>query len=440
MPKHILVIDIVGLEKKHISENITPNIFKISQTGETKNIETVFPAVTCTVQSSLLSGTYPEVHGIISNGLYDRQNYAVSFWEQSSRLVQADRIWDVAKIRGSGLKTAVLFWQNTMYSSADIVVTPRPLHMDDKMIMWCYSKPPGFYEKLFQKVGKFDLSWYWGPFVSKKASEWIEMATEIVLENERPNFLFTYIPHLDYAFQKNGTNYNGLNDDLKFIDDLIGRLIKKATDIGIIEDTQFIIFSEYSFSDVNSDISLNTIFRENDLLSVREIEGAEYLDLEYSKAFAMVDHQVAHIFVQENYAKSIKKILEGIKGVDLILDNELKQHMRINHFRSGELIAVSAPDKWFSYYWWFDPARSPSFAKKVDIHRKPGYDPVELFFDPITKSIPCNGKLIKASHGRLPSEGERKPVYVSNRKNITATNDMDDLNIVTLGKYLRSML
>ena len=152
MAKHIIVIDIVGLERKHISENLTPNIFNISQTGETRNIETVFPAVTCTVQSSLLSGSYPEIHGIISNGLYNRQDYAVSFWEQSSNLVQADRIWDTVKLRGTGSKTAVLFWQNTMYSNADIVLTPRPLHMDDRIIMWCYSKPPGFYEKLFQKI------------------------------------------------------------------------------------------------------------------------------------------------------------------------------------------------------------------------------------------------------------------------------------------------
>ncbi|MGH9996886.1 MAG: alkaline phosphatase family protein, partial [Nitrososphaeraceae archaeon] len=214
MVKHVIVIDIVGLERKHISENITPNIFKISQTGETRDLETVFPAVTCTVQSSLLSGSYPEVHGIISNGLYDRQHYTVSFWEQSANLVQADRVWDTIKMHGSGSKTAVLFWQNTMYSNADLVLTPRPLHMDDRMIMWCYSKPPGFYEKLIEKIGKFDLTWYWGPLVSKKSSEWIEKATEFVLENEKPSLLFTYIPHLDYSFQKNGTSYKDLKDDL----------------------------------------------------------------------------------------------------------------------------------------------------------------------------------------------------------------------------------
>lgn len=441
MVKRIIIIDIVGLESKHISEQTTPNIFKISQTGVTRELQTVFPAVTCTVQSSLLSGSYPEVHGIISNGLYDRQHYSVSFWEQSSNLVQADRIWDVIKMHQNDSKTAVLFWQNTMYSNADFVLTPRPLHMEDKMVMWCYSKPPGSYEKLSDKIGKFDLTWYWGPLVSKRSSEWIEMATEYVLENEKPNFLFTYIPHLDYSFQRNGTSYKDLKDDLRFVDELVGKLVKKVTSLGMLEDTQFIIFSEYGFTDVNSDIPLNSTFRENDLVTVREIEGNEYLDLEYSNAFAMVDHQVAHIYVKENYTNQVTKILEGIKGIDMILDNNLKQQFRINHQRSGDLIAISNKDKWFSYYWWFDQLKAPSFSRRVDIHRKPGYDPVELFFDPSTKSIPLNGKLVKGSHGRLPIQGQSaNPVFVSNIKNIGSTGDDNDLSIVTIGKYLKSLI
>lgn len=441
MVKHIIVIDIVGLESKHISAETTPNIFKISQTGETRELQTVFPAVTCTVQSSLLSGSYPEVHGIISNGLYDRQHYSVSFWEQSSNLVQADRIWDIIKMHQNGSKTAVLFWQNTMYSNADFVITPRPLHMEDKMIMWCYSKPSGFYEKLSDKIGKFDLTWYWGPLVSKRSSEWIEMATEYVLENEKPSFLFTYIPHLDYSFQRNGTTYKDLKDDLRFVDELIGKLVEKVTSLGILQDTQFIIFSEYGFTDVNSDIPLNSILRENDLVAVREIEGLEYLDLEYSNAFAMVDHQVAHIYVKESYTNQVTKILEGIKGIDMILDNNLKQQFRINHQRSGDLIAISNKDKWFSYYWWFDQLKVPTFSRRVDIHRKPGYDPVELFFDPSTRSIPLNGKLVKGSHGRLPIKGQpANPVFVSNIKNIGSTGDDNDLSIVTIGKYLKSLI
>jgi predicted AlkP superfamily pyrophosphatase or phosphodiesterase len=267
------------------------------------------------------------------------------------------------------------------------------------------------------------------------------MATEHVLEIERPNFLFTYIPHLDYSFQRNGTSYKDLNDDLRFVDELVGKLVNKVTSLGMLEDTQFIIFSEYGFTDVNSDIPLNSIFRENDLVAVREIEGKEYLDIEYSNAFAMVDHQVAHIYVKENYANKVTKILEGVKGIDMILDNDLKQQFRINHLRSGDLIAISDKDKWFSYYWWFDQLKAPSFSRRVDIHRKPGYDPVELFFDPSTKSIPLNGKLVKGSHGRLPMRGQSaNPVFVSNVKNIVSTGENNDLSVVTIGKYLKRLI
>jgi hypothetical protein len=155
----------------------------------------------------------------------------------------------------------------------------------------------------------------------------------------------------------------------------------------------------------------------------------------------MVDHQVAHIYVNENYFNQTRKILEGMKGIDMILDNNLKQQFRINHPRSGEMIAVSNKDKWFSYYWWFDQLKAPSFSRKVDIHRKPGYDPVELFFDPTTKSIPLNGKLIKGSHGRLPTRGQTSnPVFVSNIRNIGGTGDTNDMSIVTIGRYLKNLI
>ena len=197
--RHIIILDIVGLESSHLNSNLLPNIAKLANEGVSFKVEPVFPAVTCTVQASLLSGQYPNQHGIISNGLYDKANYTVSFWEQSSSLVQAERIWDIAKRQNrSSIKTAVLFGQNTMYSKSDIVVTPRPLHMEDGMVMWCYSKPIGYYEALKQKYGEFNLATYWGPLASYKSSNWIIQAACDTLENERPNLMFTYMPHVDY--------------------------------------------------------------------------------------------------------------------------------------------------------------------------------------------------------------------------------------------------
>lgn len=394
-----ILLDTVGLEQKHLDSGLLPNIAKLAENGEVAKLEPTFPALTSSVQASILTGKFPKEHGIIANGLYDRSTYSVSFWEQPSSLVQTPRIWDTIKQR-SDKKTAVLFWQNTMYANSDIVVTPRPIHLDDKMVMWCYSKPQGYYEKLKERLGEFNLASYWGPLASSNSSEWIANAAEYTMETERPNFLFVYIPHVDYSAQRFGKGSVQVNDDLKIADEIVGRLAQKATDIGIRNETQFVILSEYSFNDVDGAIPLNLVLRDADLLSVRTIQEKEYLDFEYSKAFAMVDHQVSHIFIKDGYEKEARKALENAPGIDKVLDSRSKKEMAIGHERSGELIAISAKDKWFSYYWWHEDNRAPEFARKVDIHRKPGYDPVELFFDPKTKSIPLEPRMVKGSHGR----------------------------------------
>ncbi len=441
MDKHLIVVDIAGLEPGLISEDRTPNICSLSAKGEFARVRPVFPAVTCTSQASMLSGTYPRQHGIISNGLYDRQIHTVSFWEQSSSLVQAEKVWDIAKRGGSGRTTAVLFWQNTMYADADIVLTPRPLHMEDRMIMWCYSRPPGLYEKISNEIGKFDLSTYWGPLASNKSSEWIGKASELVLERQKPNILFTYIPHLDYIFQREGIFPKNLKEEIRFVDNIVGNIMKKTIDLGIRDQTQFVILSEYGFSDVTSDIPINRVFREHGLLAVREIEGREYIDFEYSLAFAMVDHQVAHIYVRGTSVQQVKRILDAIEGIDTVLDEEGKKLMNIDHERSGDLIAISDKDRWFSYYWWFEEEKSPPFANRVDIHRKPGYDPSELFIDSKTNRIPLNGKMVKASHGRVPSlsDGAGLAVYVSDRKGINKGKE-DIIDTVTIGRYINSLI
>jgi predicted AlkP superfamily pyrophosphatase or phosphodiesterase len=413
-----IILDIVGLEQEHLDSGLLPNVAKIIENGEVAKLEPTFPAVTCTVQASILSGKYPREHGIIANGLYDRNTYSMSFWEQPSSLVQAQRVWDAVKQEKS-TKTAVLFWQNTLYANSDIVITPRPIHLDDKMVMWCYSKPLGYYEKLKENLGEFNLASYWGPLASPMSSEWIASAAEYTLENERPNFLFVYIPHVDYSAQRFGKRGMQVRDDLKKADEMVGKLVQKSSDLGIRDETQFIILSEYAFNDVNGAVPLNLVLRDAGLLSVRTIQEKEYLDFEYSKAFAMVDHQVAHIYIKNGYEKETKKILDNTSGVDLVLDSNGKKALAIDHERSGELIAISAKDKWFSYYWWHDEGKAPDFARKVDIHRKPGYDPVELFIDPKTKSIPFDTSLVKGSHGRPVNSqtDEGLAFYASSKKN-----------------------
>ncbi len=400
--KYVMVLDIVGLDISHLSSGLVPTLSEIANGGEYGYLKPSFPSVTSTVQASVLSGKHPNQHGIISNGLYDKENYKVSFWEQSSNLVQTDRIWDILKKKNSSITTSIIFYQNTMYANSDYVITPKPIHLEDgSMDMWCYSKPPGYYESVTKTINEFDLFSYWGPFASFKSTEWISKCVEHTIENYKPNLLFAYFPQLDYSSQKFGKNSIQVKEDLKKIDQVVATIIKKVKDLGIYDKTEFIIFSEYGFNDVNAGIPINRILKQKDLLATRTIKNKEYIDYEYSKAFAVVDHQVANIYLQNTNDKNLlTSILQDVDGVDKIYDEKDKQLLKVDHPRTGDLVITSKKDKWFSYYWWIDDDKAPTFTKTVDIHRKPGYDPLDLFIDPNTKSISLNTSLIKGSHGR----------------------------------------
>lgn len=439
MKRHIIVIDIVGLEEKHLVSNYLPTINNLASLGEYCKLKPVFPAVTCSVQTSFLTGEYPNRHGIVSNGFMDRNTYNVSFWEQYSSLVQAPRIWDLAKRRDPNLNTAVLFWQNTLYANSDVIITPKPIHLENEMIMWCYSKPVGYYEEIGEKIGNFDLSKYWGPFASHLSSEWICNATQYTIEKYKPNLMFTYIPHVDYSAQRFGKDSSEVHNDLVKTDILVERIIESTKTVGIYDNTQFIIFSEYSFNNVTDAIPINLVLRDNSMLNVREINGKEYVDFEFSKAFAVVDHQIANIYIKSSQEFSnVLKILQNIPDIEIIITNEEKKFFNINHERTGDIIAVSKRNKWFSYYWWYDKEHAPDFANRVDIHRKPGYDPLELFINPQTKSIPFETNLIKGSHGRPfnPQTLEGCSLYVSNVKSGIQRDSENAVNVVDIGKYL----
>jgi predicted AlkP superfamily pyrophosphatase or phosphodiesterase len=439
--KYFVILDIVGLDVSHIdsSSQKYPNISSLFENdGEYGYMKPVFPSVTCTVQASILTGKYPKEHGIISNGFFDRENLQTLFWEQSTNLVHSEKIWDTVKNKNNMIKTAMLFWQNSMYSNNDYVVTPRPIHLENgQMDMWCYSKPVNYYEEISKEVGEFNLLNYWGPFASIKSSEWITKSVQYTIKNYRPNLIYAYFPQLDYTAQKFGHSSSQVTDDLKQIDNCVGNIIEKVKDAGIFDDTHFLLLSEYGFNDVKNAIPLNRILREKGLLQVRTISGKEYIDYEYSDAFAMVDHQIAHIYIKSsnNMGKEkIKIAIEDIPGIQKVCDVEEKQKLHIDHPRSGELIAIAEKDKWFSYYWWYedqkkkssnpdetgavDYDKAPSFTRTVDIHRKPGYDPLDLFIDPKRKCISTDTSLIRGSHGRPydMESGEGLSTFLSSKK------------------------
>jgi predicted AlkP superfamily pyrophosphatase or phosphodiesterase len=416
MPKHVLVLDLVCLTLDHLQDRAaTPNLNALAERGYAVSLTPPFPAVTCTAHATLTTGTSPREHGVVCNGMFEQDRYAIRFWDQPTSMVKQPKIWETLKQRDPSATSALLFFQNTMFASADVVVTPAPIHLDEGLVPWCYSKPVGFYEQLEQMHGGFQLPWYWGPLAGAKSSEWIAKAALDTLEQHRPALTFVYLPHLDYNTQRFGAQSDQFKADLATMDRIVGEIVAGVERLGLADDTAIVLLSEYAMTDVHRPVVLNRELRQRGLLAVREIGGREYLDVELSPAFAMVDHQMAHVFVnkgQPGQEATVRAALESIPGVEKVLDRAEQAAYEIDHPSSGDFVVIAEADAWFTYYWWLDDEKAPPYAREIDIHRKPAYDPVELFFDPATRSIPIRPELVRGSHGRPADLESARPAMI----------------------------
>lgn len=431
-----LVLLIVGLTPRLVGPH-TPNLSRLAAGGGMRPLCTVLPAVTCTVQSTLLTGLPPAGHGAVANGWYFRDLAEVWLWRQSNRLIAGDKIWDVAKRRNPEFTCANMFWWYNMYTTADMGVTPRPIYCaDGQKIPDCYSYPPQIRDELTRRFGRFPLFNFWGPAADISSSRWIANATQWVRETFDPTLTLCYLPHLDYGLQKYGPDADDprVAAELRAVDQVAGELIEAAERDGC----RVIVVSEYGITQVTDAVHINRVLREAGLMALREELGRELLDAGASRAFAVADHQLAHIYLQRGTpVAEVRRLLEGVDGIELVLDEEGKRAHGLDHPRAGELVAVSRADRWFSYYWWLDDERAPDFARLVEIHRKPGYDPMELFIDPAIRFpklaigwrmlmrklgfrtlldvIPLRPtSLVKGSHGRPTDDPADGPLVISN--------------------------
>lgn len=430
-----VVLNVVGLTTNLIGVN-TPFLKKWSSNGKITKIKPMLPAVTCSVQSTYLTGKWPNEHGIVGNGWYFKDLCEVKFWHQSNKLVQTPKIWDVAKKMNPTFTCANMFWWYNMYSGIDYSVTPRPIYAaDGRKIPDCYTNPSNLRDELQSQLGTFPLFNFWGPKTSITSSKWIAEASKIVEEKFNPTLTLVYLPHLDYCLQRNGPNSLETYKDLKEIDkvceDLISFYLKKGAKV--------IVLSEYGIEPVNRTIHINRILRQQGYLKVRHENGGEILDPGASIAFAIADHQIAHIYVNDqSLLNKIYDTLIGIDGIDYILDKQTQKQHHLDHPRSGDFIAVASEGSWFSYYYWLDDNKAPDFSRTVDIHKKPGYDPVELFINPeisqfkmlmtlvkkklgfryLMDFIPLDISLVKGSHGRISENPDNYPILITQEKDL----------------------
>jgi predicted AlkP superfamily pyrophosphatase or phosphodiesterase len=446
-----LVLNVVGLTPALIGEH-TPALRKLAQNGVQRPLSAITPAVTCSVQATLTTGLLPRDHGIVGNGWYFRDLSEIWLWRQSNHLVAGEKIWDAAKKRDPRFSCAKLFWWYNMYSSADWSVTPRPMYLaDGRKLPDIYADPPELRDSLQAQLGQFPLFSFWGPNSNIESSRWIAASARKVYDAQKPTLTLVYLPHLDYCLQKFGPRDPEIARHLREIDDVCAELIEHVQRDG----TRVIVHSEYGITAVDDAVHINRALRTAGLLRVREERGLELLDPGASPAFAVADHQIAHVYVQSSErVAEVKALLEKLDGVERVLDAEGKRQYGLDHARSGELVVLSRADRWFSYYYWLDDARAPDFARTVEIHRKPGYDPVELFLDPdlllpkarialkllkktagfrtLMDVIPLDAKLVRGSHGRLTDSATDGPVFISSEPGLVGGDAVDALDFKRL--------
>ena len=368
-----LVILVVGLSPNLISDH-TPHLKRLVARGAMRPMDTVLPAVTCTVQSSLVTGLMPDGHGAVANGRYFRDLSEGWLWRQSNRLVAGEKIWEAAKSLDSNFTCAKMFWWYNMYSTADWSATPRPMYpADGRKIPDHYAYPSALRDELNASLGMFPLFKFWGPLADISSSKWISDATLQVMATRHPTLTLTYLPHLDYNLQRLGPDLSHprIKQDLVEIDALCGELIDAADR----EGRQIIVVSEYGITPVRDAVHINRTLREASLLQVKVEMGRDVIDPGASRAFAVTDHQLAHIYVRSpDDLVAVRSLVAALDGVETVMGAEEKLAAGLAHSRAGELVAVSEADRWFSYYYWLDDARAPDYARTVDIHRKPGYE------------------------------------------------------------------
>jgi predicted AlkP superfamily pyrophosphatase or phosphodiesterase len=431
MAERTAILNVVGLTPRILGSD-TPQLSAAAAAGGLVRVRPVLPAVTCTAQSTYLTGLPPSGHGCVANGWFDRTLAEHHFWKQSNRLVGGRKLWERARDRRPGFTCAKLFWWYNMYSTADWSITPRPMYpADGRKVFDVHSHPLGIRDEIKRNLGPFPFPAFWGPVAGIASSEWIAASARWIEERHAPDLSLVYLPHLDYNLQRLGPDDPRLRDDVRAIDGVAGELIAFYAQRGV----KTLVLSEYGITRVRRSLALNRLFRARGWLTLKDELGLELLDCGASRAFALADHQIAHVYVNDpSILGEVRALLESVDGVASVLDEAGQRAAGLDHARSGDLVAFSAEDAWFTYYYWEDDRRAPDFARCVDIHRKYGYDPVELFLDPelslpklrlawkllrkklgfrtLMDVIPLDASLVRGSHGTCPANSDEWPVLI----------------------------
>jgi len=448
--QRLALLNIVALSDSLISRENTPRIFAYREAHESASFPPVQAALTTSAQSSITTGLPIAQHGIVANGWYDRTDAEVKFWKQSNHLVQGEKIWDKLKKDNPAFTCAKLFWWYNMYSTADYTITPRPLYpADGRKVFDIYTQPMELREDIKADLGDFPFPAFWGPRASIPSSEWIALSAQWIENKYSPSLSLVYLPHLDYPLQKVGPTGESIPEELKRIDQVVGELL----DFYATQNISVILHSEYGISEAHTPIHLNRLLRQHDHLTIKDELGHDTLDCGASEAFAIADHQIAHLYLNDpSLLSEIRALLEKQPGIHSIQTPEEAYGDNLSPLtkeRAGDLILTAKQGHWFTYYFWKEVQdhKAPDYARSIDIHRKPGYDPAELFINPKLKLpaakiatflakkklgfrtlmdvIPLDASLVKGTHGSPHCPPEHYPLVIGPHvSSISKTTDL----------------
>jgi predicted AlkP superfamily pyrophosphatase or phosphodiesterase len=431
MSKSVIFLSIPGLRPSDL--DAMPKLAALMAAGDRADLTASFPCVTWPVQANMLTGQLPAKHGVIANGFYWRDQQQVEMWTAWNDKIAAPQIWDRLHQLSPKLTSAVWFPMLSKGCGADYVCMPAPIHHPDGAEeLWCYTQPRELYGELRDRLGHFPLQHFWGPLANIKSTQWIASSAVHAAARFRPNFFYLYLPHLEYAAQRSGPDSPPAIAAVAELDAVIGAMADGfATAYGDTEPV-WIAASEYVITPVSHVAYPNRVLREAGLLAVRDAGDGEHLDLAASRAWALVDHQFSHVFVKDAEAATQRRVAElfrGVEGIAEVLAGDERARYALDHPRSGEVILVSEPHSWQAYYWWLDDQRAPGFARTVDIHRKPGYDPVELHVDMPSRTIPLDATRVKGSHGAPVHSDAQRGVIVASQSGVLKRQKLTDVDV-----------
>jgi len=424
----VLLLSIPGLRPEDLGR--MPALAAIAASGSSVPLAPCLPALTCPVQATLTTGTMPAVHGIAANGLFDRSSRHLEMWISPDSVHRAPRLWDRLKQARPDLQTAAWFLLQSKHAGADLVCLPAPKHnADGTETMWCHTRPDGLYASLRDRLGEFPLHSFWGPVAGIDSSRWIVRSFLAAAADAPPHCACIYLPHLDYAAQRSGPDSPPALAACGELDAEIDSLVTGFRALVEPDEVVVIVAGEYRIRPVTHAVFPNRILREAGLLGIASTADGELLDIAASRAWALADHQVTHVYLRDGsdrgLVEEIATLFRGREGVAGLLTGEELVAAGLAaastpdpQSRCGDLVVTSAPDSWQAYSYWLDDDRAPGFARTIDIHRKPGYDPLELHLDRSrlpTIAIPLDTTLVKGSHGALDPAAPHETILIASR-------------------------